>query len=48
MVTERMIELGKPLCITNFYIDKPCFIIILGVLILCGLSYLSVYLNYFE
>ena len=29
------------MCITNMFVDKPCFIIFFGLLALCGLSYLA-------
>jgi len=32
---------GKPICITNCFVDKPCFIIIIGLLVLLGLSYFA-------
>ena len=35
----RLMRQGKPICITNFFVDKPCFIIIIGLILLLLESY---------
>ena len=37
-VKEKIILSGRPMCCTNMFIDKPCLIIILGMLILFGVT----------
>lgn len=39
---------GKPFCLTNLYVERPCLVIILGLICLIALTWLSLYLNMFE
>ena len=38
-VKNKIISQGRPICITNMFVDKPCFVIILGLLALLGCGY---------
>ena len=39
---------GKPMCFTNLIIDKSCLIIVLGMLLLFGVTAFTVERDYYE